>query len=268
MNNHLQKIIADKQQHVAARKEALPLAELEQQLDAQTPPRGFIRALWNKQKAGHYGLIAEIKRASPSKGLIRADFDPPSLAGAYEKGGAACLSVLTDRPYFQGGDTFLVAARNEVALPVLRKDFMIDPYQIIESRALGADCILLIMAALDDSLARELYGLATGLQMDVLVEVHDLPELERALALNPAMIGINNRNLQTFEVRLETAIELVRHLPSACLPVAESGLSKPADLAKLAGHGITAFLIGESLMRQNNVETATRTLLDRQKELK
>jgi indole-3-glycerol phosphate synthase len=268
MNNHLQKIIADKREHVVARKAAIPLAALEQQLPEQPAPRGFIQALRAKQAAGDYGLIAEIKRASPSKGLIRADFDPSSLARAYENGGAACLSVLTDRPYFQGEDAFLAAARDVVSLPVLRKDFMLDPYQIIESRVLGADCILLIMAALDNTEVHELYKLAAGLQMDVLVEVHDLPELERALLLEPQMIGINNRNLQTFEVRLETSIELVRYLPDSCLPVAESGLGKPADLAQLAAHGITTFLIGEALMRQNNIETATRTLLDRQKELK
>ena len=268
MNNHLDKIIADKLQHIATCKEKQPLARLEKVAATQPPPRGFIRALRQKQAAGEYGLIAEIKRASPSKGLIRADFNPLALATGYEKGGAACLSVLTDRPYFQGEDSFLAAARDCVALPALRKDFMLDPYQIIESRTLGADCILLIMAALADEQAAELTQLATQYGMDVLVEVHDRPELERALALNLELIGINNRNLQTFEVSTATSIELVQHLPPTCLPVAESGLSQPADLALLAGHGITTFLIGESLMRQPDVETATRTLLDRPKELK
>ena len=268
MNNQLEKIIADKRAHIVSRKSAMPLASLQAQLDLQNVPRGFIAALRAKQAAGEYSLIAEIKRASPSKGLIRADFDPPALATAYAKGGAACLSILTDQPYFQGEDAFLASARNQVSLPVLRKDFMLDPYQIVESRVLGADCVLLIMAALDDRLAADLYTLATELTMDVLVEVHDRPELERALKLRPAMIGINNRNLQTFAVSLETSLELVRHLPPDCLPVAESGLATAADLALLAGHGITTFLIGESLMRQNNVETATRTLLDRPQELK
>jgi indole-3-glycerol phosphate synthase len=268
MSNQLEKIIADKRQHVAARKAELPRHELEKQLAFQSPPRGFARALREKQASGDYGLIAEIKRASPSKGLIRADFDPPSLAEAYEKGGAACLSVLTDPKYFQGEDAYLAAARDRVALPVLRKDFMIDPYQIVESRVLGADCILLIMAALGDAEARDLADLAAQLDMDVLVEIHDRAELDRALRLEPQLLGINNRNLQTFEVSLETAFELVRNIPPACLPVAESGLGTPADLALLADHGITTFLIGESLMRQEDVETATRTLLDRPKELK
>lgn len=261
MSDVLAKICADKRAHVAERKVAFPLTALETAANTAAPTRGFEAALRAKASAGSIGLIAEIKKASPSKGLIREDFDPQALATAYEAGGATCLSVLTDTPYFQGADEYLAAARGAVSLPVLRKDFMLDPYQITESRALGADCILLIMAALEDTQAAELESAVHHYGMDVLIEVHNADELDRALKLKSNLVGINNRNLKTLDVDLETSIELSAKVPDGRLVVGESGIYTPADIERLQAAGMSCFLVGESLMRQEDVTLATQILL-------
>jgi indole-3-glycerol phosphate synthase len=261
MSDALARICADKREHIRDCKARRPLSVMVDDVARAAPPRGFADALAGARAAGRYGLIAEIKRASPSKGLIRDDFNPATLARAYAAGGASCLSVLTDMPYFQGADDHLPLARAVVDLPVLRKDFMLDAYQIVESRAMGADCILLIMAALDDAEARELEQVAFSFGMDTLIEVHDQAELERALKLDSKLIGINNRNLKTLETDTATTRRLAGTVPDDRLVVSESGLGTPADLAEMAKAGVGCFLIGESLMRQPDVEQATRAIL-------
>ena len=261
MADVLAEICAAKRAHVARRKLARPEAELRALAEAAPGLRRFAAALEHQVSQGRFGLIAEIKKASPSRGLIRADFDARSLAAAYQAGGATCLSVLTDTPYFQGSDDDLGMARAACDLPVLRKDFIVDPYQIVESRALGADCILLIIAALDDGAARELAAAAAELGLDVLVEVHDRSELDRALHLDTRLIGINNRDLKTLKVDLHTTDELAPLVPPGRIIVGESGITDPTDLDRLAAAGARCFLVGESLMRAGDVAAATRRLL-------
>ncbi len=245
----LKKIVARKREEIAERQSRVSIDELKAQLDGASPPRGFVDAIKAKIAAGQAGVIAEIKKASPSKGVIREDFDPEQIAKSYEKGGAACLSVLTDIDFFQGADDYLKQARAACALPVIRKDFIIDPYQVYEARAMGADCILLIVACLEDGQMRELAELANSLGMDVLIEVHDEEELQRSLPLNQPLVGINNRNLRTFEVGLDTTLRMLEQIPEGRIVVTESGIHTPEDVKLMRENGVNAFLVGEAFMR-------------------
>ena len=245
----LKKIVARKREEIAARAAQRPLEALREQAAAADAPRGFVAALRRRIDAGGAGVIAEIKKASPSKGVLREDFDPAAIAASYARHGAACLSVLTDHDFFQGSEAYLQQARAACALPVIRKDFIVDPYQVVEARAIGADCILLIVACLEDERMAELNGLAQSLGMDVLVEVHDADELQRALALPGALLGINNRNLRTFEVSLDATLELLPAIPEGRMVVTESGIHTPEDVARMRAHGVHAFLVGEAFMR-------------------
>ena len=257
----LDEICAKKREHVAAREAAMPLEQIKKLAVKAGRPRGFEQRIREFNEDGQLALIAEIKKASPSAGVIRADFNPAKLARDYKSGGACCLSVLTDTPYFQGHDDYIAQVRDAVSLPVLRKDFMLTPYQIYESRALGADCVLLIMAAVDEETANYIYDVAGQLSMDILIEVHDHKELMQALALGSGMIGVNSRNLKTLEVDLETTLALAKEIPDHLVKIAESGINTPADLQKLRKAGYGAFLVGESLMRQDDVTLAVRRLL-------
>ena len=262
MSDILQRILAVKAEEIASARAVVPESALRAQAAAASPPRDFTVALRSKIAAGHAAVIAEIKKASPSKGVIRADFDPPSIATSYAAGGAACLSVLTDRQFFQGAPEYLQSARAASGLPVLRKDFIVDPYQVAESRAIGADCILLIVAALDDAQLGDLETAAMALGMAVLVEVHDAAELDRALRLRTPLIGINNRNLRTFEVSLDTTLDLLDRIPADRIVITESGIASREDTIRMRQHGVNAFLVGESLMRQADPGAALRALFE------
>lgn len=257
----LAEICREKMDYVQRMQHLIPDIVMSERAKIQPSPRGFIQAIKNKRTVNEPALIAEVKKASPSKGIIRLDFDPRKIAKIYENSGAACLSVLTDQPYFKGSDEDFEAARATIRLPVIRKDFMLTPYQIVESRALGADCILIIMAALDDATAKQLYNLATDFGMDVLVEVHDEEELDRALKFSPKMIGVNSRSLKTLEVNLQTAFDLLLKMPNDIIRVAESGINNNSQLEALHGAGFDAFLVGESLMRENDISAAVKKLL-------
>ncbi|MDX1374845.1 MAG: indole-3-glycerol phosphate synthase TrpC [Burkholderiales bacterium] len=263
MSDILQRILATKREEVAAARRAVPVAQLEAQAREAGAARDFVGAIRAKLDAGRPAVIAEIKRASPSKGLLRADFEPAAIARAYETAGAACLSVLTDAPYFQGAPEHLAAARGASALPALRKDFIVDPYQVLESRALGADCILLIAAALETPAMLELEAAALALDMAVLVEMHDAGELERALALKTPLIGVNNRNLRSFETRLETTLNLLPRIPAERIVVTESGIAAPTDVNRMRAAGVGAFLVGEALMRAPDPGQALSALFER-----
>ena len=245
----LRRILARKQEEIATRQQAVSIDQLRKRAGQASPVRGFLRALQQKLANGQSAVIAEVKKASPSKGVIREDFDPVQIAKSYEKGGAACLSVLTDEDFFQGHDNYLIAAREACSLPVIRKDFMIDPYQVYEARTLGADCILLIVAALDDATLQSLFQLSSELGMDTLVEVHDRAELERAKKLDLSFVGVNNRDLRTFETRLSTTLDLLEDLPADCFVVTESGIHTSEDVAIMRASGVNAFLVGEAFMR-------------------
>lgn len=258
MNNILEKICAEKLKHVENMKEQYSYNDLRKIIDETQLPSAFLNAL--KRNKGH-AIIAEAKKASPSKGVIRENFEPVKIAQAYKKAGATCLSVLTDEPFFQGSDGYLVEIKEEVDIPVLRKDFMIDPYQIFESRALGADCVLLIMAILDDDMACRLYETARGLNLDVIVEVHNLIEFERAMKLDPMIIGVNNRNLDTMEVSFEASRELSMHIPKKCFKISESGIHSYEDIEMLRSIGYEGFLVGESLMREDDPGAALSELI-------
>lgn len=259
--NKLEEICEKKRIYVEAQKAKRPLSELNSILKDRPPPRGFKDRLHHRSDDGQTALIAEVKKASPSKGVIREDFDPVQIARIYEDNGASCLSVLTDEPYFQGCDAYFTAIREQIALPMLRKDFMVDPYQITESRTLGADCVLLIVAALDDSQLQDMYDIAIDLGMDVLVETHDAQEIEQAIHLKKAMIGVNNRNLKTLDVSLDTGIALAERIPDHFFKIAESGIRTAQDISTLKASGYKAFLIGEHLMQQENIAQAVENIL-------
>ncbi len=258
----LNRILERKQQEIAARQAQVSVQELQRDAAAASAPRGFVAALLERVRRGDAAVIAEIKKASPSKGVIREDFDPVAIAESYAAGGASCLSVLTDRDFFQGHEDFLVAARAACELPVIRKDFIVDPYQVIESRAIGADCILLIVAALDDAALAELHTAAGELGMDVLVEVHDRAELERALRLDLSLVGINNRDLRSFDTSLDTTLNMLDAIPDDCLVVTESGIHTRDDVALMRGNDVNAFLVGEAFMRQPDPGRALKELFD------
>lgn len=257
----LKKILSRKEEEIAERLEHTSIDELKRQIAEASPVRGFIESIKKKLSQGETAVIAEVKKASPSKGLLREDFNPAEIAASYELGGAACLSVLTDKDFFQGSEVYLKEARAACSLPVIRKDFIVDPYQVYEARAMGADCILLIVAALDDALLHGLYQLASDLGLDVLVEVHDAEELERALRLNLALVGINNRNLRTFETSLQTTVGLLDGIPDGVVVVSESGLHKSGDIKMLKGHDVHTFLIGEAFMRCDDPGKALEDLI-------